>query len=98
VSSTIDDLLARAAVPTTPPAAFDVGAALRRMAADAAKATPPPSDMQRAAEAGRRLAVVSRWILNEPSAADHVDRLADDQPTTLMDASRPMKRAMRAVL
>lgn len=83
MTATIDDLLARAAVPTTSPAAFDVGAALRRLAADAAKAAAVPSeDMQRAAEAGQRLAVVSRWILNEPSAADHVDRLADNEPTS----------------
>jgi hypothetical protein len=86
VTTTIDDLLAQAALVTTPAAAFDVGAALRRLAADAAKAAvPAPSDMQRAAEARQRLAVVSRWILNEPGAADHVEGLVNDQSTALME-------------
>jgi hypothetical protein len=81
VTPTIDDLLADALVPTTPPASFDVGAALRRLAADAAQASPPP-DMARAAQAGQRLAVVSRWILNGPGAATHVDRLAEGPKAT----------------
>lgn len=78
---TIDDLLADAVVPTTPPASFDVGAALRRLAADAAQAAPAP-DMARAAAAAQRLAVVSRWILNGPGAATHVDRLAEGPQAT----------------
>ncbi|MEU7596551.1 hypothetical protein AB0B79_26485 [Streptomyces sp. NPDC039022] len=77
---TIDDLLADAYVPTTPPAAFDVGAALRRLAADAAQTAPPP-DMARAAQAGQRLGVVSRWVLNGPGAAGHVGQLAEAEAT-----------------
>ncbi|MDN3294923.1 hypothetical protein QWM81_12845 [Streptomyces ficellus] len=79
--NTIDELLADAAVPVSSRAALDVAAALRRLARDAAKASPGP-DMARAAEAGKRLAVVSRWILNEPDAAVHVDRLAEDTDGT----------------
>ncbi|MFF3275993.1 hypothetical protein ACFYWU_34405 [Streptomyces chrestomyceticus] len=73
---TIDDLLADAYVPTTSPTAFDIGAALRRLAADAAQAAPTP-DMARAALAGQRLGVVSRWVLNGPGAAGHVGQLAE---------------------
>jgi hypothetical protein len=76
----IDDLLADARIPTAPRDGFDVGAALRRLAADAATtaaATPHP-DTVRAAQAGQRLSVVCRWILNKPDAADHVDRLATE--------------------
>ncbi|MER5466652.1 hypothetical protein ABT010_39745 [Streptomyces sp. NPDC002668] len=75
MTPTIEDLLADAVVPTASPVSFDVGAALRRLAADAAQAAPPP-DMARAAQASQHLAVVSRWILNGPGAATHVDRLA----------------------
>ncbi|MET7621317.1 hypothetical protein [Streptomyces sp. NPDC005408] len=83
MTSTIDDLLADAAIPTSSPSpsVFDVGAALRRLAADAAQAAPQP-DMVRAAQAGQRLAVVSRWILNGPGAATHVDRLAEGPTAT----------------
>ncbi|WP_269859170.1 hypothetical protein [Streptomyces sp. RPT161] len=77
MTATIEDLLADAALPTTPPVAFDVGTALRRLARDAARTAPPPH-MERTAQAGQRLAVVSRWILNGPGAAHHVDRLAQD--------------------
>ncbi|WP_411147004.1 hypothetical protein [Streptomyces sp. x-80] len=77
MTHTIDHLLADSFVPTTSPATFDVGAALRRLANDAAKTAPPP-DMARAAQAGQRLSVVSRWILNGPGAAGHVDRLAEN--------------------
>ncbi|UNO43528.1 hypothetical protein [Streptomyces sp. MST-110588] len=77
MTATIEDLLADAAVPVSSAASFDVAGALRRLATDAAQASPPP-DMARAAQAGQRLAVVSRWILNEPDAAVHVDRLATD--------------------
>ncbi|MEE1942939.1 hypothetical protein V1L54_26615 [Streptomyces sp. TRM 70361] len=86
--TTIDDLLADARVPTTPATAtgFDIGAALRRLAADAARATPAP-DLARAAQAAQRLSVLCRWILNRPGAADHVDRLAQDPdtPATTVD-------------
>ncbi|MEV4744422.1 hypothetical protein [Streptomyces sp. NPDC049555] len=77
MTHTIDELLAGAGVPVTPPGAFDVAAALRRLAADAAQAAPPP-DLARTAQAARHLAVVSRWVLNKPDAAVHVDRLAED--------------------
>ncbi|WP_308110612.1 hypothetical protein [Streptomyces sp. ET3-23] len=76
---TIDMLLAEAAVPVSPSTGFDVGAALRRLAADAAQAGPTP-DMLRAARAGRRLGIVARWILNQPDAARHVDHLAQESP------------------
>ncbi|MYV50683.1 hypothetical protein [Streptomyces sp. SID2888] len=75
----IDDLLADARIPTTGRKKFDVGAALRRLAHDAAAAAAGPHpDMVRAAQAGQRLSVVCRWILNMPDAAEHVDRLAQE--------------------
>ncbi|MFF3558236.1 hypothetical protein ACFYXL_33035 [Streptomyces tsukubensis] len=77
-AATIDDVLADAAVPTTPAAGFDIGAALRRLAADATRITAPSPDLDRTAQAGQRLATVSRWILNGPGSALHVDRLAED--------------------
>ncbi|MFC8668794.1 hypothetical protein [Streptomyces sp. NPDC057199] len=82
--TTIDDLLAGARVPTSPRDGFDVGAALRRLASDAAAATPNP-DMLRAAQAAQRLSVVSRWILNKPDAAEHVDRLAQEPDAVTED-------------
>ncbi|WP_329266546.1 hypothetical protein [Streptomyces sp. NBC_01451] len=86
MSTTIDALLADARLPTTRHEGFDVGAALRRLAADAATASPTPNpDMIRAAEAGQRLSVVCRWILNRPDAADHVDRLAQEPDEVTAD-------------
>ncbi|MFD3931762.1 hypothetical protein [Streptomyces sp. NPDC058614] len=80
----IDDLLADARIPTAPHEGFDVGAALRRLAADAAAAaTTPNPEIERAAQAGQRLSVVCRWILNRPDAADHVDHLAQDPGTPM---------------
>ncbi|MGW0749122.1 hypothetical protein [Streptomyces sp. NPDC002587] len=77
MSATIDDLLARAALPADSRPGIDVGAALRRLAADAARAKAEPTpDMLCAAEAAQSLVVVSRWVLNGPGAAMHVDRLA----------------------
>ncbi|MFE2973080.1 hypothetical protein ACFXKC_58305 [Streptomyces sp. NPDC059340] len=81
---TIDELLAGARVPTSSRDGFDVGEALRRLAADAAAATPNP-DMLRATQAAQRLSVVCRWILNKPDAADHVDRLAQEPDTVTED-------------
>ncbi|AQW46598.1 hypothetical protein [Streptomyces violaceusniger] len=72
----LDALLADAAIPTSS-RSFDVAAGLRRLAADAALTSPNP-DLARAAQAQQRLSVVSRWVLNEPGAASHVDRLAED--------------------
>lgn len=81
----IDELLAYARIPTAPRDGFDVCAALRRLASDAAAAaTQPHPDTLRAAQAGQRLSVVCRWILNKPDAADHVDRLAQE-PDGLQD-------------
>ncbi|MFJ9662126.1 hypothetical protein ACIRPR_29660 [Streptomyces griseoflavus] len=81
----IDELLADARIPTGRPDAFDVGAALRRLARDAATATVEPDPaMVSAAQAGQRLSVVSRWVLNMPDAADHVDRFAQE-PRTVDD-------------
>lgn len=79
MTTTIESLLSRAAVPTTSPAEFDVGAALRRLATESAQGTPTP-EMMRAARAGQRLAVVSRWIINGPGAAAYVEHLAQDRP------------------
>ncbi|AVZ76854.1 hypothetical protein SLUN_36420 [Streptomyces lunaelactis] len=76
MTSAIDDLLADSAIPPTQPRAFDVAAALRRLATDAALAS-PASEVLRASQAGQRLGVVSRWVLNGPGAAIHVDRLAE---------------------
>jgi hypothetical protein len=81
----IDDLLADARIPTAPHDGFDVGAALRRLATDAAVATAPHPDTLRAAQAGQRLSVICRWILNKPDAADHVDRLAQDPDAATED-------------
>lgn len=77
MTRTIDDLLAHAALPAPPCAAFDIGAALRRLAAAAARAAPPP-DLARSAQAGQRLAVVSRWVLNRTGSALRLQRLAED--------------------
>jgi hypothetical protein len=74
----IDDLLADARISTAPHDSFDVGAALRRLVTDAAVTTAPHPDTLRAAQAGQRLSVICRWVLNKPDAADHVDRLAQD--------------------
>ncbi|MFF6979284.1 hypothetical protein ACFZAV_16410 [Streptomyces sp. NPDC008343] len=82
----IDELLADARIPTTRREGFDVGAALRRLARDgAAAAARPDPDMVRAAQAGQRLSVVCRWILNKPDAADHVDRLAQEPDAVTED-------------
>ncbi|MDX3232554.1 hypothetical protein [Streptomyces sp. ME19-01-6] len=77
-SSALEDVLADARIPTSSKS-FDVAAGLRRLAADAALSSPNP-DLTRAAQAQQRLSVVSRWVLNEPGAAGHVDRLAEDPP------------------
>ena len=82
----IDELLAGARIPTGSRDGFDVGAALRRLAADAAATVAKPHpDTVRAAQAGQRLSVVCRWILNRPDAADHVDRLAHEPETPADD-------------
>ncbi|MBT2450782.1 hypothetical protein J7F03_27660 [Streptomyces sp. ISL-43] len=77
MTTPIDELLDDARLPTPARSHFDVGAALRRLARDAAKAQAPAQDIERAAEAAQSLIVVSRWLLNQPNAAHHVDRLAN---------------------
>ncbi|MFE5842066.1 hypothetical protein ACFQ7N_10505 [Streptomyces niveus] len=91
-SSTIDDLLADASVPVSAAREFDVGAALRRLAADAARTQPSTPDMERLAAAGERLSVVSRWILNGPGAALHMAKLTDESPVdaTVDDIDGPL--------
>uniref|UniRef100_A0AAU3GR50 Uncharacterized protein n=1 Tax=Streptomyces sp. NBC_01401 TaxID=2903854 RepID=A0AAU3GR50_9ACTN len=83
-STTIDDALERARVTVTDPAEFDVGAALRRLAADAGRSA-PATDTARAAQAGHRLTTVCRWMINAPGAAGHIDRLAVPLPETTFD-------------
>lgn len=76
MTTAIDTLLAHAQIPVSPRQGFDVSAALRRLAADASRRT-PTAQIERAAQAGQRLGVVCRWVLNEPDAAAHLDKIAD---------------------
>jgi hypothetical protein len=76
VTATIDTLLADAQIPVSGQKGFDVSAALRRLATDASRRT-PTAEITRAAQAGQRLSVVCRWVLNEPDAAAHLDKIAD---------------------
>ncbi|GAA3139829.1 hypothetical protein GCM10017687_65510 [Streptomyces echinatus] len=71
---------------------FDVGAGLRRLAREAgytASARPAPRQRPRPSSAadremppgpraGHQLAVIARWVLKQPQAADHVQRLAQE--------------------
>ncbi|WP_460062163.1 hypothetical protein [Streptomyces sp. YKOK-I1] len=75
--TTLDTLLDDARLPVTAPRRFDVAAGLRRLAADASRST-PTTEIARAAQAGQRLGIVCRWVLNEPAAADHVAKIAED--------------------
>ncbi|MGW7645490.1 hypothetical protein [Streptomyces bobili] len=91
----IDELLAGARIPTGPRDGFDVGTALRRLATDAAAvAARPHPDTVRAAQAGLRLSVVCRWILNKPDAADHVDRLAQEPGTPVGEGHLDVEGAL----
>lgn len=83
-STTIDGALERARVTVTDPAGFDVGAALRRLAADAGRSV-PATDTAWAAQAGHRLTTVCRWMINAPGAAGHIDKLAVPLPETPFD-------------
>ncbi|QIB49566.1 hypothetical protein [Streptomyces aureoverticillatus] len=76
---TLDDVLADAAMPVRTPSKFDVGAALKKLAIDAGRAR-TTADTQLAAQAGQRLTVIARWMLNAPHAAHHVDQLAQGNP------------------
>ncbi|WP_326615284.1 hypothetical protein OG949_41040 (plasmid) [Streptomyces scopuliridis] len=80
MTSTIDDLLARASVPTSDPRTFDVAGALCRLAADTSRVSSPPQT-RRATQAGQMLAVVSRWAINEPDAAAHMSEVVEDPGT-----------------
>ncbi|MEU7649974.1 hypothetical protein [Streptomyces huasconensis] len=78
---TLDDMLAEAAMPVRTPTRFDVGAALRKLAVDAGRDQAKTTmDARRAAQAGQRLTVIARRMLNAPHAAHHVDRLAQGGP------------------
>ncbi|BDM70876.1 hypothetical protein HEK616_43630 [Streptomyces nigrescens] len=56
--------------------AFDVGAGLRRLAEDAGY-VPPAGDVPPVSRARQQLSVVVRWVLDQPDAAVHVERLAE---------------------
>ncbi|MYZ33627.1 hypothetical protein [Streptomyces sp. MnatMP-M17] len=94
--TSISELLAHAAIPTSH-RGFDVAGALRRIASEAARLSPPPH-IERATQAGQRLSVVCRWVINEPNAAVHMDRLADDArltpPTTNPDGELDIEGAL----
>lgn len=76
MTATIDTLLKDARLPVSVQRGFDVAAGLRRLAADASRRT-PATEVTRAAQAGQRLGVVCRWVLNEPDAAAHVAKIAE---------------------
>lgn len=71
---------------------FDVSAGLRRLARDAGytprarsaprqrprRIAPGDRDVLPGPKAGHQLSVVARWVLNQPQAADHVERLAEE--------------------
>ncbi|KRV50612.1 hypothetical protein AQ490_16265 [Wenjunlia vitaminophila] len=76
---TIHDLLAGAAVPPSAASGFDVGAALRRLAVDAARARRNTASTP-GSRAKVMLVVVSRWVLDEPLAGPRLARLADEEP------------------
>ncbi|MFJ3802305.1 hypothetical protein ACIPSJ_39250 [Streptomyces sp. NPDC090088] len=76
MTSALDALLDEVRLPVTAPRRFDVAAGLRRLAADAGRRT-PITEIARAAQAGQRLGVVCRWVLNEPAVADHVAKIAE---------------------
>lgn len=76
MTTTLDTLLTDARIPLSTTQSFDVAAALRRLAADASRRT-PTAEIVRAQQAGQRLEVVCRWVLNEPDAAVHVDKIAE---------------------
>ncbi|MET8831704.1 hypothetical protein ABZX40_38440 [Streptomyces sp. NPDC004610] len=86
---TLNALLDQARLPVAA-APFDVAQGLRRLAADAARRT-PTTDVHRAAQAGQRLKIVCRWVLNEPDSARHISKIAEDpglDPLSLLDADR----------
>ncbi|MFJ1751129.1 hypothetical protein ACIOJD_33615 [Streptomyces sp. NPDC088116] len=89
MTSTIDDLLARASVPTSDPRTFDVAGALCRLAADAARVSSPP-EIERATQAGHMLGVVSRWAINAPDAAVHMAKVVEDPDTDDLLTLEPM--------
>ncbi|MEV5849809.1 hypothetical protein ACGF3G_17080 [Streptomyces sp. NPDC048179] len=76
MTTALDALLDEVRLPVTAPRRFDVAAGLRRLAADAGRRT-PITEIARAAQAGQRLGVVCRWVLNEPAVADHVAKIAE---------------------
>ncbi|MGW3699059.1 hypothetical protein ACWECR_35120 [Streptomyces sp. NPDC005056] len=89
MNSAIDTMLANAAMPVSSARAFDVAAALRRLAADAARTAPTP-EITRSAQAGQRLSVISRWVLNEPDAAVRMGRIAEDPDHSAFEADEQL--------
>ncbi len=58
------------------PTALDVGAGPRRLAEDAGY-VPPAGEVPPVSLARQQLSVVVRWVLDQPGAAVHVERLAE---------------------
>ena len=81
---------------------FDAGAGLRRLAKDAGYVPPAriaprqrtpgrgpgDRDVPPGPKAGHQLSVIARWVLNQPQAAGHVERLAQE-----IGADGPPQRA-----
>jgi hypothetical protein len=86
-SAAMDALLEDITIPTSS-RSFNVAAGLRRLAADAATGAPTP-EVVRAAQAGQRLSIVCRWVLNTPGGAAHVERLVQDPSDEHGAALRP---------
>ncbi|PJE96081.1 hypothetical protein CUT44_20020 [Streptomyces carminius] len=76
MSTGIDELLADARIPTSS-AGFDVAAGLRRLAADTAGAG-AGRELARVERARRTLAVLARWALARPDAAERLEHLVED--------------------
>ncbi|MDT0446684.1 hypothetical protein [Streptomyces johnsoniae] len=96
----IDDLLDAARITPTHAAAsaasrFDVGAALRRLAADVATARAAATaaadrGASEAEQARQRLRRISQWVLDQPDAADHFARLVDDPAASRQTAQEQL--------
>ncbi|WP_030574104.1 hypothetical protein [Streptomyces aureocirculatus] len=76
MTATLETLLTNARIPLSDPKSFDIAAGLRRLAADASQKTPTLA-IARATQASQRLNVVCCWVLNEPGAPEHVDKIAE---------------------
>ncbi|WP_331762387.1 hypothetical protein [Streptomyces sp. NBC_01508] len=77
-TTALDQLLADAGASLHEPRRpFDVPTALRRLAHDSGY-TLPPAHTPPVSRARHRLSVVTRWQLNQPGAAFHMERLTDE--------------------